>query len=92
VNGTTEDIYGVTTAVVEIDVLTGQHIIRRVDLMIDGGVSLNPEIDIGQMEGAFVMGIGYWTSEDLMYSPDTGVLTNNRLWVRLSNFIKFWYT
>ncbi|XP_018360424.1 PREDICTED: LOW QUALITY PROTEIN: xanthine dehydrogenase-like [Trachymyrmex cornetzi] len=80
VNEPTEDIYGVATAVVEIDVLTGQHVIRRVDLMIKNGVSLNPEIDIGQVEGAFVMGIGYWTSEDLIYSPDTGVLTNNRLW------------
>ncbi|KAG5332847.1 XDH oxidase, partial [Acromyrmex heyeri] len=76
----TEYVHGVTTAVVEIDVLTGQHVIRRVDLMIDCGVSLNPEIDIGQVEGAFVMGIGYWTSENLMYNPDTGVLTNNRLW------------
>lgn len=75
-------IYGVTLAEVEIDVLTGQHIIRRVDLMEDAGVSLNPELDVGQIEGAFVMGIGYWTSEDLVYDPKTGVLTNDRTWVR----------
>ncbi|XP_039304251.1 xanthine dehydrogenase isoform X1 [Solenopsis invicta] len=73
-------IYGVTIAEVEIDVLTGQHIIRRVDLMEDTGVSLSPEIDIGQVEGAFVMGIGYWTSEDLVYDPKTGMLTNDRTW------------
>ncbi|XP_018304122.1 xanthine dehydrogenase 1-like [Mycetomoellerius zeteki] len=73
-------IYGVTIAEVEIDVLTGQHIVRRVDLMIDAGQSLNPKIDIGQVEGAFVMGMGYWTSEDLMYDPKTGVLTNDRTW------------
>ncbi|XP_011882440.1 PREDICTED: xanthine dehydrogenase-like [Vollenhovia emeryi] len=73
-------IYGVTIAEVEIDVLTGQHVIRRVDLMEDAGVSLNPEIDVGQVEGAFVMGIGYWTSEDLVYDPKTGVLTNDRTW------------
>ncbi|XP_018304049.1 xanthine dehydrogenase/oxidase-like [Mycetomoellerius zeteki] len=74
------NIYGVTIAEVEIDVLTGEHIIRRVDLMEDAGVSLNPEIDVGQVEGAFVMGIGYWTSEDLVYDPKTGVLTNDRTW------------
>ncbi|XP_011694377.1 PREDICTED: xanthine dehydrogenase 1-like isoform X1 [Wasmannia auropunctata] len=73
-------IYGVTIAEVEIDVLTGQHIIRRVDLMEDAGISLNPEIDIGQVEGAFVMGIGYWTSEDLVYDPETGVLKSDRTW------------
>lgn len=75
-------IYGVTIAEVEVDMLTGQHMIRRVDLMEDTGMSLNPELDIGQVEGAFVMGIGYWTSEDLVYDPKTGVLTNQRTWVR----------
>ncbi|XP_025993326.1 xanthine dehydrogenase/oxidase isoform X2 [Solenopsis invicta] len=73
-------IYGVTIAEVEIDLLTGQHIIRRVDLMEDAGTSMNPEIDIGQAEGAFVMGIGYWTSEELVYNPKTGMLTTDRTW------------
>ncbi|XP_043496073.1 indole-3-acetaldehyde oxidase-like [Polistes fuscatus] len=73
-------IYGVTIAEVEIDVLTGQHLIQRVDLLEDTGVSLNPEIDLGQVEGAFIMGIGYWTSEDLIYDPKTGALTNYRTW------------
>ncbi|KAL6263818.1 hypothetical protein P5V15_003901 [Pogonomyrmex californicus] len=75
-------IYGVTIAEVEIDVPTGQHIVRRVDLMEDAGISMNPEIDIGQVEGAFVMGMGYWTSENLVYDPETGALMNNRTWVR----------
>lgn len=74
-------IYGTTIAEVEIDALTGQHIIHRVDLMEDVGISLNPEIDLGQVEGAFIMGIGYWTSEELIYDPKTAVLTNHRSWV-----------
>ncbi|XP_076397558.1 uncharacterized protein LOC100882814 isoform X3 [Megachile rotundata] len=73
-------VYGVTIAEVEIDVLTGQHILRRVDLMEDCGRSMNPELDLGQVEGAFVMGIGYWTSEDLIYDPKSGQLTNYRTW------------
>lgn len=74
-------IYGVTVAEVEVDLLTGQHIIQRVDIIEDAGISLNPEIDLGQVEGSFIMGVGYWTSEDLIYDPRTGVLTNNRTWV-----------
>ncbi|XP_076639451.1 xanthine dehydrogenase/oxidase isoform X2 [Colletes latitarsis] len=73
-------IYGVTITEVEIDVLTGQQIIRRVDLMEDAGISMNPELDLGQIEGAFVMGLGFWTSEDLMYDPKSGQLTNYRTW------------
>lgn len=49
--------------------------------MEDAGISLNPEIDVGQVEGAFVMGVGYWTCEDLIFDPKTGKLTNDRTWV-----------
>ncbi|XP_058788820.1 xanthine dehydrogenase/oxidase-like [Phymastichus coffea] len=73
-------IYGVTVAEIEVDMLTGQHLIHRVDIMEDAGVSLSPKIDVGQVEGAFVMGIGYWTCEDLIYDPETGGLTNYRTW------------
>ncbi|XP_078042324.1 uncharacterized protein LOC144472818 isoform X2 [Augochlora pura] len=74
------EIHGVTIAEVEVDMLTGQHLVNRVDIIEDVGVSMNPEIDVGQMEGAFVMGLGFWTSEDLIYDPKTGALTNYRTW------------
>ena len=73
-------IYGVTVAEVEVDVLTGQHNVTRVDLIEDAGKSMNPQLDVGQVEGAFVMGLGYWTSEDLIYDPKSGQLMNYRTW------------
>ncbi|XP_008214986.2 indole-3-acetaldehyde oxidase [Nasonia vitripennis] len=73
-------VYGVTVAEVELDILTGQHIVRRVDLLEDTGTSLNPEIDAGQIQGAFVMGMGMWTTEHLIYDPSTGALANHRTW------------
>ena len=38
----------------EVDVLTGDHDVRRTDLLVDLGSSINPALDIGQIEGAFV--------------------------------------
>lgn len=50
------------------------------DVLEDAGKSLNPFLDVGQVEGAFVMGLGYFTSEEVVHSPDTGaVLTNSSL-------------
>lgn len=75
----TYQIYGVCAAEVEVDILTGNHQISRVDLLEDTGDSLSPEIDIGQVEGAFVMGMGYYTSEEVILS-DKGEILTNRTW------------
>ncbi|CAB3367423.1 Hypothetical predicted protein [Cloeon dipterum] len=65
--------YGVACSEVEIDCLTGDHQVIRTDIVMDLGESINPAIDIGQIEGAFVQGYGLFTMEELVYSP-TGTL------------------
>ncbi|KAG5346531.1 XDH dehydrogenase, partial [Acromyrmex charruanus] len=65
--------YGVACTEVEIDCLTGDHEVLRTDIVMDLGESLNPAIDIGQVEGAFVQGYGLFTLEEMIYSP-TGAL------------------
>ncbi|XP_014488369.1 PREDICTED: xanthine dehydrogenase isoform X2 [Dinoponera quadriceps] len=65
--------YGVACTEVEIDCLTGDHEVLRTDIIMDLGESLNPAIDIGQIEGGFIQGYGLFTLEEMIYSP-TGVL------------------
>lgn len=67
--------YGAACAEVEIDVLTGDHMVRHADIVMDVGASLNPAIDIGQVEGAFVQGYGLFTMEEMMYSQTGRTLT-----------------
>jgi xanthine dehydrogenase/oxidase len=63
---------GVAAAEVEIDCLTGDWTTRRADLKMDVGRSINPAIDYGQIEGAFVQGLGLFTMEESLWQRSTG--------------------
>jgi len=59
--------YGVAVTEVVIDTLTGENRILRCDILHDCGASLNPALDIGQIEGGFVQGAGWLTTEELVW-------------------------
>jgi xanthine dehydrogenase large subunit len=59
--------YGASCSEVTIDTLTGEMRVDRVDVLHDVGHSLNPAIDIGQIEGGFVQGMGWLTTEELVF-------------------------
>jgi xanthine dehydrogenase molybdopterin binding subunit/xanthine dehydrogenase small subunit len=69
--------YGVCAAEVEVDGFTGMKRVRRVDILHDVGDSLNPAIDRGQVEGAFIQGMGWLTAEELAWTPDGRLLTHS---------------
>ncbi len=66
--------YGAACAEVVVDTLTGEHKVLRADVLHDVGRSLNPAIDIGQVEGAFIQGMGWLTMEELHWHAQTGKL------------------
>ncbi|XP_052766428.1 xanthine dehydrogenase-like [Mya arenaria] len=76
----TYNVYGATCSEVELDVLTGEYQINRVDIVYDCGESLNPMVDIGQVEGAFVMGLGLNLTEAVKYDPSTGQMLCYDTW------------
>ena len=67
--------YGVGITEVEIQGLTGEMRMRRVDILHDVGDSLIPSIDVGQVEGAFIQGIGWVTDEEVLTGDDGRALT-----------------
>ncbi|HEX2012006.1 MAG TPA: xanthine dehydrogenase molybdopterin binding subunit [Roseateles sp.] len=66
--------YGAAVSEVLVDTLTGENRVLRADLLHDVGQSLNPALDIGQVEGAFVQGMGWLTMEELVWHPESGAL------------------
>jgi len=68
--------YGAALSEVVIDTLTGEHRVLAVDILHDVGHSLNPAIDLGQVEGGFVQGMGWLTTEELVYDARGRLLTH----------------
>jgi xanthine dehydrogenase large subunit len=68
--------YGAAVSEVVVDTLTGEWKLLQVDILHDAGNSINPAIDIGQVEGAFIQGMGWLTSEELCWN-DQGRLTTH---------------
>ncbi|HEY6514196.1 MAG TPA: xanthine dehydrogenase molybdopterin binding subunit [Burkholderiaceae bacterium] len=66
--------YGAAVSEVVVDTLTGESRLLRADVLHDVGRSLNPAIDIGQIEGAFIQGMGWLTTEELKWHPTSGLL------------------
>ncbi|MBC8055513.1 MAG: xanthine dehydrogenase molybdopterin binding subunit [Rhizobiales bacterium] len=69
--------YGAAVSEVVVDTLTGEWKLLRADILHDAGQSLNPAVDIGQIEGAFIQGMGWLTMEELVWHPTTGKLTTH---------------
>ncbi|MET0858500.1 MAG: xanthine dehydrogenase molybdopterin binding subunit [Telluria sp.] len=68
--------YGAAVSEVVVDTLTGEFKLLRVDVLYDAGRSLNPAIDIGQVEGAFIQGMGWLTTEELWWNEGGKLMTH----------------
>ena len=68
--------FGAACCEVVIDTLTGEYKMLRTDILHDVGASLNPAIDIGQIEGGFVQGMGWLTTEELVWNAKGKLMTN----------------
>ena len=68
--------YGAAVSEVIVDTLTGEYKVKRVDICHDVGESLNPALDIGQIEGGCIQGMGLVTNEELIWNGDGRLLTD----------------
>ncbi|KAL4298048.1 hypothetical protein GQ457_12G026930 [Hibiscus cannabinus] len=69
--------YGVAVSEVEVNLITGETTILQTDIIYDCGQSLNPAVDLGQIEGAYVQGIGFFMLEEYLTNSDGLVITDN---------------
>jgi xanthine dehydrogenase molybdopterin-binding subunit B len=69
--------FGVAVTEVALDVLSGFHTILRTDILYDAGDSLNPAIDVGQIEGGFVQGLGWCTTEEILWDGKGNLVTHS---------------
>jgi xanthine dehydrogenase/oxidase len=72
-------VYSAAATEVEIDVLTGEFTILRTDMLYDAGKSPNPAIDVGQLEGGYVQGVGFATTEEVVFD-EKGALVTDNIW------------
>ncbi len=67
---------GASVSEVEVDTYTGTYTVSQVDILHDVGESINPAIDLGQVEGGFIQGMGWLTTEELVWGQDGRLQTN----------------
>ncbi|XP_038073117.1 xanthine dehydrogenase/oxidase-like [Patiria miniata] len=79
-------VCGVAVSEVEVDCLTGDHQVLRTDIVMDAGDSLNPAVDIGQIEGAFIQGYGLFVMEDYRMTPTGHLLTKGAGFYKIPGF------
>jgi len=68
---------GASVSEVIVDTLTGEYNVTRVDILHDVGTSINPAIDIGQIEGGFIQGMGWLTTEELLWDDSGKIISNS---------------
>jgi xanthine dehydrogenase large subunit len=78
--------YGAAVSEVEVDGFTGQYALRRVDILHDVGDSLSPLVDLGQVEGGFIQGLGWLTLEDLRWDAEGRLATRSASTYKLPSF------
>jgi xanthine dehydrogenase large subunit len=69
--------YGMAVTEAEIDILTGRHTILRTDILQDVGDSINTGIDLGQVEGGFIQGLGWCTTEEIKWDDHGNLMTHS---------------